>query len=205
MILPIVDVLQPDAVALIAGRHGEVAKAERDVIKALRDRGVPHSIEHVDDWDIHAWHRAIGSILDRHRDDTVTVNLTAGHGASTAMLGIHAGARALPTACYDWETFAKTGEHPKDLAKYMHFHSPAAILNLPDTQPIDRQLLSQLLKGPQSVGTLAAETGLAQSSVSTSLLRLHEKGFVNRASEGRNRIYSIRPGVDDMLRNALQP
>src|ERR1051325_3585821 len=121
MVLPLADVLLPDEVVMIAGQHGEVTKTEAALVKAFKAKGTPTTVRHVKDWDIQAWSRTIADCLDQLRDDDVTVNLTAGHGLAVAMLAIHAAQRALPVACYDWETFANTGRHPEQLQKFVHF------------------------------------------------------------------------------------
>jgi DNA-binding transcriptional ArsR family regulator len=205
MILPLAQATKPDEVSLLSGKHPTVIQTEHSVVEHLRKDGIPVHIAHVDDWDVLGWSKAILMALDRHKDDEVTINLTAGHGLALAMLAIHAAQRSLPVVCYDWETFAKTGEHPKDLQKYMHPHSPAAVLNLDSTQPIDRKLLAELLKGPQSVTNLM-ETfqKIPQSTISTSLSRLVAKGFLAREIKGRNRFYSLRPGLHPMIANAVR-
>jgi DNA-binding transcriptional ArsR family regulator len=203
MILPLVDVLRPDHVVLVAGKHGEVTKAEVEVLRELKGRSTSSEIHHVDDWDVQAWSDLIAKLLEQYKDDQVVVNLTAGHGLSTAMLGIHATQRSLPVACYDWETFAKTGEHPRDLEKFIHFHSPAAVFNLNSTQPIDRQILGSLLQGPQGVGALSKRLGVPQSSISTSLARLIDRGFLDRESMGRERIYRLRAGLEPLVSKGL--
>lgn len=203
MILPLVDVVRPDEVILVAGKHGEVTKATNDVTDALKDRKVAYKVHRVDDWDVQAWSDVIAGVLDHYEDDDVVVNLTAGHGLSAATLGIHATQRALKVACYDWETYAKTGEHPSDLAKQVHYHSPAALFNLGKTQPVDRSVLALLLSGPRAVGAIAKQLDASQSTVSTSLARLLSLGFLDRLSSGRERIYSLRPGLESLVEKAL--
>src|SRR5688572_21526587 len=122
MVLPLVEATNPQEVVLVAGRHGQVAETERELLRELKGRGVSVSVEHVDDWDVLAWSNAITAALDRRRDERVTVNLTAGHGLAVAMLAIHAAQRGLPVACFDWEPLA-TGKPPKDLTKLVHPHS----------------------------------------------------------------------------------
>src|SRR5687767_11748752 len=122
MILPLVDGLRPDHVVLLAGKHREVTKPQPQVLRALKAGPTSSELHHVDDWDVQAWSDVIAKLLEQFDEDHVVVNLTAGHGLSTAMLGIHATQRSLQVACYDWETFAKTGEHPGDLEKFVHFH-----------------------------------------------------------------------------------
>lgn len=203
MILPLCRVLSPQEVVLISGRHGKVVQAEKVVVGELKARGVAVHVTKVEDWDVLAWSNAITAALDKMRDERVTVNVTAGHGLAISMLAIHAAQRGLPVACYDWEPFAKTGKHPKDLAKFLHPHSPAAVLNLTSTQPVDRTILKHLLSGPTSVGELATALDMSQSTVSTSLIRLTERGFLDRQRVGKARIYRLRDGLHSMLAQAV--
>lgn len=203
MVLPLADVLQPDEVIMIAGQHGEVTKAEAKLTKLFKAKGTTTMTYRVKDWDIQAWSKTITDCLDRLREDDVTVNLTAGHGLAVAMLAVHAAERALPVACYDWETLATTGKHPENLGKFVHFHSPAALLHLKETVPIDRRILQLLLEGPQSVGTIAEKLAVPQSSVSTSLARLVDTGFLDRNRAGRSRLYQLRKGLPEFVSEAL--
>jgi DNA-binding transcriptional ArsR family regulator len=203
MILPLARLLSPQEVVLISGRHGKVVEAEKEVVGELKARGVAVQVTKVEDWDVLAWSNAITAALDRLRDERVTVNVTAGHGLAISMLAIHAAQRGLPVACYDWEPFATTGKHPKDLAKYLHPHSPAAVLNLGSTQPVDRAILRTLLESPMTVGKLAKQLDMSQSTISTSLARLVERGFLDRRPEGKTRIYGIRDGLHAMISHAL--
>jgi DNA-binding transcriptional ArsR family regulator len=200
--IPGVFATSPQEVVLIAGRHGQVIETEKELVRELKARGIPVTIDHVDDWDVVAWSNAITASLDRLRDERVTVNLTAGHGLAVAMLAIHAAERGLPVACYDWEPLA-TGKAPKDWSKLVHPHSPAAVLHLKSTQPVDRQILALLLKGPQGVTALGTALDLPQSTVSTSLARLSERGFLDRDQQGRSRIYRLRDGLRPMIDHAL--
>lgn len=185
---------------MIAGHHGQVVTTERDLHKELRRRGITAITQTVDDWDSLAWHKAIRQILDDNARKDIIVNLTAGHGLAQGLLAIHAAKRGLPVACYDWETFAKTGSRPKDLLKYVHYHSPAAILNLDSLHEIDKQILRILLMGKANVMELVGSMhNVPQSTVSTSLARLARGGFVDRTAEGRTRLYAIRPGLESML------
>lgn len=203
MILPLARLLSPQEVVLIAGKHRTVVQAEKVVVGELKGRGVAVQVTKVDDWDVLAWSNAITAALDRLRDDRVTINVTAGHGLAISMLAIHAAQRGLPVACYDWEPFARTGKHPKDLARYMHPHSPAAVLNLKSTQPVDRAILRWLLAGPTAVGDLVAGLGMSQSTISTSLSRLTNRGFLDWTRSGKARIYQIREGLQSMIAHEL--
>jgi hypothetical protein len=203
MVLPLADVLSPDEVVMIAGQHPDVTKAEATLAKAFKAKATATTTHRVKDWDIQAWSQTISDCLDQLKEDQVTVNLTAGHGLATAMLAIHAAQRALPVACYDWETWANTGRHPDQLDKYVHFHSPAALLHLKETVPIDRRILQLLLEGPQSVGSIAEKLTVPQSSVSTSLGRLVDTGFLDRNPAGRNRLYQLRKGLGEFVASAL--
>jgi DNA-binding transcriptional ArsR family regulator len=202
MVLPLVDATKPQEVVLLAGRHGQVVETERELLRELKLRGITATVDRVDDWDVLAWSNAITAALDRLRDERVTVNLTAGHGLAVAMLAIHAAQRGLPVACFDWEPLA-TGKAPKDLTKLVHPHSPAAVLHLASTQPVDRQILALLLKAPQGVTALGKALDLPQSTVSTSLARLSERGFLDREQQGRSRTYRLRDGLAPMISHAL--
>lgn len=204
MITPVVDVMAPEEIVLIAGKHGQVVETEKEVTAHIKAKGIPLTVVHVDDWDIVQWNTALTAALDRLKDDSVTLNLTAGHGLCVAIFAIHAAKRALPVVCYDWEPLAKTGKQPKDLETLMHRHSPAAIFHLQDTQPVDRRILELLLVEAQNVTTLGAALQVPQSTLSTSLARLAERGFVDREASGRNKIYRLRPGLEPMISAALR-
>jgi predicted transcriptional regulator len=203
MILPLVDVLEPQEVALISGEHGRVVKTEAEVTAALKRRGIPSTVEHAPDWDVLAWSNAINRTLDRLKDERVTINVTAGHGLAVALFAIQAAQRGLPIACYNWEPTARSKRVVMRDHKHLHMHSPAAILNLPAIVSLDQDVLRALLKGPQSVGSLAEDLKVAQSTLSTCLARLAERGFLDRETEGRSRLYRLRDGIDGMIRQAV--
>lgn len=200
MVLPLVQALRPQEVYLLSGRHGQIVETGREVQAKLREEKIPVQRQEVDDWDILNWSVSIQAALDRYKEDHVTVNLTAGHGLAVAMLAIHAAQRAIPVVCFDWEAYRKAGAPAKDLHAFVKPHSPAAVLNLKETQPIDRQILAQLLAGPKSVSELVETLKpTPQSTISTSLNRLLEKGFAERRLDGRNSVYSLLPGLSSMI------
>jgi DNA-binding transcriptional ArsR family regulator len=202
MVLPVVDNLSPQEVALIAGKHSSVQEAEKDVIQALKDKAIPYKVVHVDDWDIVAWNNAITAALDRLKDERITVNLTAGHGLAVAMLAIHAAQRALPVACFDWEPDGPKGR-AKTTTGQLHSHSPAAVLHLKDTQEIDRRILRLLVQAPQQATAVVTKLDVPQSTASTALARLAERGFVDRDAQGRTVTYRLREGLQPMIAQAL--
>jgi len=59
--------------------------------------------------------------------------------------------------------------------------------------PPRRRLLDHLLSGPQTVGGLAAATGLSQPNTSRHLRILREAGLVVSRPDGQRRLYALRP------------
>src|SRR5271154_974419 len=60
-------------------------------------------------------------------------------------------------------------------------------------EPARRRLLDLLHAGPLPVGELVAATGLSQPNTSRHLRVLREAGLVTVRSEGRRRVYELRP------------
>lgn len=202
MILPLLDVLEPAHVHLLAGTHGEVVKSEKAVLADLKRRGIPWTIDHVPDWDIQGWQNIIVAALDKFQDDHVTINVSAGHGLAVALLSIQAAKRGLSIACYNWEP-NKDKPMARGETRYLHEHSPAAILHLRELQPIDRAVLRTLARGKRTVSELVDETGEKQSTLSTCLNRLVERGFLDREAMGRNRTYSLRRGLKPLIEESF--
>jgi DNA-binding transcriptional ArsR family regulator len=60
------------------------------------------------------------------------------------------------------------------------------------SEPARREILDELIAGPQSVGTLAQRTGLSQPNTSRHLRILREAGLVDVTPDGQRRLYALR-------------
>lgn len=60
-------------------------------------------------------------------------------------------------------------------------------------------ILSTLRHGPKSVSQITEATGLEQTTISHSLKRLEEIGFVKVAKKGKFRIYNLNPTTIEPL------
>ena len=60
-------------------------------------------------------------------------------------------------------------------------------------EPARREILDLLVAGPRPVGEIVAATGLSQPNTSRHLRILREARLVDRRSDGRRRVYSVRP------------
>lgn len=68
-------------------------------------------------------------------------------------------------------------------------------------EPSRRRLLELMREGPVAVGELAAGSGLSQPNVSRHLRIMREAGLVQSRTEGRRRLYCLRPeGFAEMAR-----
>jgi DNA-binding transcriptional ArsR family regulator len=68
-------------------------------------------------------------------------------------------------------------------------------------EPIRREILDLLIRGPRAVGELVAETGLSQPNTSRHLRVLREAGLVESRKVGQRRIYALRgEGFADLAR-----
>lgn len=205
MVQSVVDYLDPDEVVLIHGEHGKSQNAHQRILEQAERDGRPVMSHRVEDWDMLAWSDTIEAVLDRYKDDRVTVNVTAGHTLSVSMLAVHAAKRGLPVIVYDWEEEADTDRRPDNwMATKIHQHSPGAVLNLRRVSDVDRVVLDTLLDGSAPVSQLRSRSGLAQSSISTSLARLSKKGFVTMHREGGGRQYRLQPGIEPMVHQAIR-
>jgi DNA-binding transcriptional ArsR family regulator len=70
--------------------------------------------------------------------------------------------------------------------------------------PVRFGIIQHLREQPASVGELAGRLGLEQSHVSHALACLSRCGFVLRTAEGKQRIYSIAPAIEDILTKVEQ-
>ncbi len=76
--------------------------------------------------------------------------------------------------------------------------------------PVRRRILEVLLTlGDSPAGAITtvirAETGISQPAVSQHLRTLREQGFVSVRSEGRLRVYGLRPGAFGAVEAWLAP
>jgi len=67
------------------------------------------------------------------------------------------------------------------------------------TNPVRFGIIERLRRQPASVGELSEGLGLEQSHLSHALACLTQCGFVRKVAEGKQRIYSISPEIEDIL------
>lgn len=205
MVQGIIDYLEPDEVVLIYGSHGKCQDAYGKLVRRAKTDRRPLQSHLVDDWDMLEWSDAIEAAMDRHKDDRVIVNVTAGHTLAVSMFAVHAAKRGLPVVVYDWEEEAETGKRPDDwMETKIHQHSPGAVLNLRKVSDVDQKVLDAVLDGPGAVAEICTRTSLAQSSVSTSLARLAKKGYVAHERRNAGREYRLHEGIAPMIHKALR-
>jgi DNA-binding transcriptional ArsR family regulator len=76
---------------------------------------------------------------------------------------------------------------------FVHRRAAEADVFLAIADPTRRAILHRLANGEQSAGDLATPFAASQSAISQHLGILREAGLVRVRSEGRSRIYAIRP------------
>lgn len=152
-----------------------------------RDRPTLERITVTPAFDFIAWYRAYEQVLERHKQDRVTLNLTPGHGVAIAMGALVAARRNIPSVCFDIEG---TG---------LHHVSPAVLFHLEKLAEADKRVLRELGRGPAPVTELAEKAKVKVPTASMSLKRLHQNGFVDRTKTGRQSVYELRAGVREFL------
>jgi DNA-binding transcriptional ArsR family regulator len=75
----------------------------------------------------------------------------------------------------------------------MHRHPATGDVFLAIADPTRRAILHRLASGERTAGELAAPFATSQSAISQHLAILRDAGLVHVRSEGRRRIYKLRP------------
>lgn len=75
----------------------------------------------------------------------------------------------------------------------MHRRTADSDVFLAIADPTRRAILHRLARGEQTAGDLAAPFAASQSAISQHLSILREAGLVRVRSEGRRRVYLLRP------------
>lgn len=180
----------------IATKHPKVALARKDIEGWGGSAGVRVDVAQLKSaFDFVEWYSAWKAAGQAAAGREVYVNLTAGHGVAISTAAMVAVQNSWPCVVYD------------DLERELHHMSPSILLKLHDLVPRDKEVLETLARQPQTVGGVALALDDKMSTISRSLTRLKEWGFLGSAqseADARHHIYDLRPGVKEFLGTILE-
>lgn len=188
--------LKASRIYAIATKHPKVAGARKALEEWSETGGVLLEVATLRNaFDFVEWHSAWARAGLEHSGKELFVNLTAGHGVAISTAAMIATQRAWPCVVYD------------DLEGQLHHMTPSILLKLHDLVPRDKEVLETLAQQPQTVGGVAQALDDKMSTISRSLTRLKEWGFLESAqseADARHHIYDLRPGVKEFLATIIE-